>query len=213
MKTIRIRRSLDIGIDLSGVAHALGYKDGGAPKRVLSIIDDISQKNELISSAAVYRFLSAEHLNSSFYLKGIEEVALCLVTIGPGVEDAAESAKNNGDLSRAIIIDSFGSAAAEACADEAEKLIAGECAARNLKCSRRFSPGYGGWDVAEQKWILKALKAGDIGVELSEGCMMVPRKSITFAVTVGADPVEMREAASQCEVCGLLNCRFRQFTR
>jgi hypothetical protein len=209
MKTIQRAHNFPITIKQEEISRILGYGDTTIPGRVLTMLEEIgAAARGLIEPACAYRTLTADEIAASAYLRGIEQAALCLVTIGGKLEAAVEKEKNVGDLSRAIILDTYGSAAAEACADAAEALINGEINKQGLKCSRRFSPGYSGWDVAEQKWVLPALEGEELGVTLTEGCMMVPRKSITFAVTIGENPVEMRRAAS-CEVCGLLNCKYR----
>lgn len=209
MKTIQRAHNFPITVKREEISRVLGYGDNAIPERVLALISEVEHTaRALIRPACAWRELAAAEIEASAYLGGIERAALCLVTIGGQLEAAVEKEKTEGDLSRALILDTYGSAAAEACADAAEAMIDAEMKKRELKCSRRFSPGYSGWDVAEQRWVLPALDGASIGVTLTEGCMMVPRKSITFAVTIGEDPVEMRRPAS-CEVCGLLNCRYR----
>lgn len=209
MNTIKRMLAFPIAVKREEIARVLGYGASGIPERVAALLDEIEPiALGLVSPACAYRTLDANDLMVSPYLRGIESAALCLVTIGSGLEAAVEKEKGDGDLSRALILDTYGSAAAEACADAAEAFIRDEAAPKGLRCSLRFSPGYSGWDVAEQRWILPALEGTALGVTLTEGCMMVPRKSITFAVTIGIEPVEMRHATS-CEVCGLLNCRYR----
>ena len=44
---------------------------------------------------------------------------------------------------------------------------------------------------------------------MTEGCMMVPRKSITFAVTCGEDVVELHDR-NMCDDCDMEQCRFRR---
>jgi hypothetical protein len=209
MTAITRIRDFPIAVKQDEIARVLGYGASGIPARVAALLDELGPVAlGLISPACAYRLFDANDLIASPYLRGIENAALCLVTIGGGLEAAVEKEKRDGDLSRALILDTYGSAAAEACADAAETFIRSETALKGLRCSLRFSPGYSGWDVAEQRWILPALEGKALGVRLTEGCMMVPRKSITFAVTIGEHPIEMRHATS-CEVCGLLNCRYR----
>jgi hypothetical protein len=209
MNEITRVRGFPITVKQEEIVRVLGYRAGGIPERVAALLSEIEPPAlGMIETACAYRLFDAGDLLASPYLRGIESAALCLVTIGGALEAAVETDKQRGDLSRALILDTYGSAAAEACADAAENFIREEAAAKGVRCSLRFSPGYSGWDVAEQRWILPALEGETLGVTLTEGCMMVPRKSITFAVTIGENPVEMRHATS-CEVCGLLNCRYR----
>ncbi|MFH1754391.1 MAG: hypothetical protein ABIA59_01695, partial [Candidatus Latescibacterota bacterium] len=139
----------------------------------------------------------------------IEQVVLCLVTIGGQLEMSVDKHKQAGDLSRALILDTYGSAAAEAAADVAEGIIRAEIVNKGLTYSKRFSPGYGGWNVAEQGWVVPALEGDKLGVRLTQGLMMIPRKSITFAVTYGESPVSLRDE-DMCDVCDMVTCRFKR---
>ena len=136
-------------------------------------------------------------------------MALCLVTIGPKLEEELENYKREGQLGRALVLDMYGSAAAESAADAANAAIEAELAEKGLYCSTRFSPGYACWDVREQKWVLPALEADKLGVTLTEGFMMSPRKTITFAMTLADSPVESRHEHS-CGTCGMIDCLYKR---
>jgi len=163
---------------------------------------------QLLQPVCAYRTMTNDEFFHSHFVCHISAIVVCLVTIGPKLEDMVEEFKHAGDLSRALILDSYGSAAAEAAAVAAEEMICKTVQESGLQCSRRFSPGYGGWNVAEQKWLFAAVEGGTLGVQLTEGSMLVPRKSITFAVTIGDQPVDMRNT-DVCEYCGMVNCRFK----
>jgi cobalamin-dependent methionine synthase I len=103
----------------------------------------------------------------------------------------------------------YGSAAAEAAADSANAAIERELSDKGRYCSHRFSPGYACWDLKEQEWILPALEGEELGVTLTEGFMMSPRKSISFAVTFADSPVESRHEHS-CNSCGMIDCLYKR---
>ena len=62
--------------------------------------------------------------------------------------------------------------------------------------------------MAGQRSIFELVEAGRIGVSLSAGCMMIPRKSVSFAVHVAREPETLRSENS-CENCGRKNCEYR----
>lgn len=210
MAEIHRARGFNVDVQMDEIARVLGYGFKGIPERVAKIIDDIEKSaGDLLSTAYSYRLMKNEEFTHSDHLKCVSDIVLCLVTIGHRLENAVEEYKLAGDLSHAIILDTYGSAAAEAAADTAEADIRRRITGLGLKCSPRFSPGYGEWDVREQKWIVPALEGKTIGVYLTEGCMMAPRKSITFAVTYGEDVVELRDG-HMCDRCDMEDCRFRR---
>ncbi len=209
---IRRVTGFPIEIQRSEVLGLLGYSDRSIPGRVRRILDEIETETvPLLRTACSIRRVEAALLARSEFLRGLDAAVFCLVTIGDGVEKAMDAHAQKGDIVRALMLNVYGSAAAEAAADAANALIREEIEREGLRCSRRFSPGYNGWDVAEQRWLLPTLDGEALGVTLTDGCMMVPRKSITFAVSVGEQPVEMRED-NACDGCELINCQYRRKT-
>ncbi|MFQ5511173.1 MAG: hypothetical protein ACE5EO_04925 [Candidatus Krumholzibacteriia bacterium] len=209
-----VRRTADLQISIRDdeMAGLLGYPDAVLPERVRAMIAEIERRARgLLAPACAYRVMRREEYQHSRYLRAVDESVLCLVTVGGDLEREVTRHKQSGELTRALLLDTYGSAAAEAAAAAANAIIENVVGARGLRCSRRFSPGYGGWPVEEQRWILPALEADTLHVTLTEGCMMNPRKSITFAVTISEDPVEKR-AVDICETCGAVNCRLRHTT-
>ncbi len=210
MSKIYHSRGFQVTVQMDEIARVLGYKGKWIPERVEAILSEVEQSAQnLLSTACAYRYLKNEEFSHSPYLRCIDDIVLCLVTIGHRLENKVEEYKTAGDLSHAIILDTYGSAAAEAAAEAAETIIHEQIKSKGLKCSSRFSPGYDNWDVAEQKWIVPSLEGDAIGVYLTEGCMMVPRKSISFAVTYGEEAVQLRDG-ELCETCELVDCRFRR---
>lgn len=212
MPDIRRETGFAIEMDSAGVAARLGYADRPVPGRVRHLLAEVeAEAVPLLRPACTIVRATPGMLSASPFLRRLDDAVLCLVTIGDGVERAMDAHERAGEIGRALVMNVFGSEAAEAAADSANALIREDIRREGLRCTRRFSPGYGGWDVEEQRWLVPALDGGSLGVALTEGCMMVPRKSITFAVNVGENPVEMRDD-NACDGCDLVNCRYRRET-
>ncbi len=116
------------------------------------------------------------------HLEGYESAVLMCVTLGEGAEKAVRAASAS---SRALgaVADAAASALAELAADEAERLILSSLGAK--RSSSRFSPGYGDLPLGIQGAFLDFLKAKKrLGVGLTEGCMMLPRKTVTAVIGV-----------------------------
>lgn len=209
MSKVYQERGFKISVKRDEIARCLGYGSHQVPPRVAAALDEIEKTAPgLLEPACAFRMMTNDEYFHSHYVCHIGALVVCLVTIGPRLEAVVDELKEAGDLSGALILDSYGSAAAEAAAEAAEEIIRATVGESGLKCSHRFSPGYGGWNVAEQKWLFAAVEGQNLGVRLTEGCMLVPRKSITFAATIGDQPVDMRDA-EVCEFCGMVNCRFK----
>lgn len=134
-------------------------------------------------------------------------VAVGLCTIGAELEEACARCQATGEALQALLLDSIGSVAAEAAADALNALVCDEASRLGLGAEPRESPGYGTWDIACQPRLLELLPAGELGVSLTPGLMMRPRKSVSFAVRLTDQP---QQVGSRCERCELTACRHRR---
>ena len=97
-------------------------------------------------------------------------------------------------------------------ADRIGAVIVGAPAAadrRVVPC--RFSAGYGDWSLQDQPRLFALLPHAQLGVSLLPSMMMVPRKSVSFAMWLGA--AEGRAAGRGCARCPLDTCRYRRKPR
>ncbi|MBK5114990.1 MAG: hypothetical protein JJE41_15300, partial [Candidatus Heimdallarchaeota archaeon] len=80
----------------------------------------------------------------------------------------------------------------------------------DLDFTNRFSPGYCQWSLAGgQKVIFNLLPSDILRVKLSKSMMMIPRKSVSFAVNIGKE-VDMELGLKECPTCDLQDCSFRR---
>lgn len=116
------------------------------------------------------------------HLSGCERAALTCVTLGDGAEAAVRTAASvSGALG--AVTDAAASAMAELAADAAEKRILAELGVK--KSVSRFSPGFGDLPLEIQGAFLGALNAKrTLGVGLSKGGLMLPRKTVTAVIGV-----------------------------
>ncbi len=145
--------------------------------------------------------LVAQHLGAA------EQVIVMVCTIGEAV-DAEISRQMDHDPAFALALDGVGSAAAEALAAEACSRFEQEAIGRNWHASLPLSPGMVGWPVQEgQAQIFSLVNAGEAGVQLTEGGMMVPRKSLSLVLGLGS---KIEAAGSACAYCTLHEtCRYQ----
>ena len=141
------------------------------------------------------------------HLAAAELVTVMVCTVGERI-DAEVARIMDDDPSYALAMDGVGSAAVEALAAAACRRFEGEAVAAGLKVSLPLSPGMIGWPVPEgQAQVFALIDAGEAGVHLTEGGMMVPRKSLTLVLGQGA---EFEAAGSACAFCSLqATCRYQ----
>jgi len=207
-----ILEGFSVAIDPAEVRRFLGTKGrerlapGGPYDAVVS--DMLERARTLIAPRGMYVYAAGRDLPGSTTFERLERMAFCISTIGPALETEVTRLAGMGKLLDAVTLDAAGSVAAEAVASYIDDRIAAEAAREGQRTSCRASPGYGDWDIREQAAIFRLLDAGRIGVRLGESFMMIPRKSISFAVHVAVEP-EMLRSESSCENCGKKDCRYR----
>lgn len=144
---------------------------------------------------------------------------LGLVTIGARLEEAVRHRLAGADATGALLLDAVGSAAAEEAADRLSDEIVGARAEAGLPDSgsggfrgRRVSPGYGDWPLAAQSRVFARLPHDAIQVHLLDSLLMVPRKSISFALWLDGDGHPLDDVAG-CARCPDRRCRLRRSPR
>ncbi len=199
---------LTIGLRRDDVIHFLGYGRGTAPAPRVeeALAPALEEARALARPRGVHRVAPAGCAGAlGLEPRGERALALGLVTIGSALEARVTDLLARGESTRALLLDAAGSAAAEEAAEALERLLVGE------RPSRRFSPGYGAWPVTAQSALFGLLPHDEIGVTLLPSCLMTPRKSVSFALWLGADEgAAPGEEPARCETCGLVSCRDRR---
>jgi len=137
-------------------------------------------------------------------LGGAQSVTACVCTIGADLEDYAASLD---DPLLALALDGLGNAAVEMLAEQVCGRIAGSAANQGQNVSTPLSPGAPEWPVETgQPQIFALLDPRQAGIRLTEGGMMIPRKSVSFVVGMGNNMLQI----DTCEYCNLKEtCRYR----
>lgn len=136
-------------------------------------------------------------------LEQCEKAAIFLVTIGSHLEEMACRLAKDGLLLQATVLDTIGSVAVEKLADFVQSRVDKAARAQGLHISRRFSPGYCDWDISQQKRVFRAVNGDSIGVRLTEGCQMLPCKSMSGIIGIGPRKVE---SYNPCITCDKYDC-------
>lgn len=143
------------------------------------------------------------------HIKKSKEVSIFLVTIGKDLEEAASKAMASGEYLHGWILDRIGSLAVESLAEDTEKKLRASYKSKKKSVSARFSPGYCDWPIEEQYKLAKILDFSRAGVRLTDGCMMVPKKSISAIVAIGPEDA-FGQKKSQCGICSQKECDYRR---
>jgi hypothetical protein len=209
------RRSIEsfrIKIPRGHALRLLGIRKKGRRPRstVVEMFDEEYEwAMKMVDPKAVMAFSHAG-LPGSSYIDPAMPLVVVVCTIGMALEERVTELAGSGDAARALVLDALASAAAEEVADKSNHLICEMTTPTNFAPDSRRSPGYGKWDIREQRAIFDFLKPEEIDVVLTESCMMIPRKSISYVVPLeGGKPGQ--GPGQRCVRCGVKDCPYRAF--
>lgn len=177
----------------------LGYRGQGAQDADGKTVEEcVREVERLAHFNYVYRLFGQpppflEKQPYKDYLKGSDGVILCVTTLGAEI-DRRIKYYGKADAARSVIFDAVASAYLEARADEYEQSIGG-----NL--SYRFGIGYGGSDIGDIRHIFEILKPAETGVVLTDGCYMLPSKSMAGVIAVGKENKKTCAGCVAAEQC------------
>ena len=165
----------------------------------------VLQKHRVAVDATGVTLESGTRFNSrdlAAHLKGCEEALLLGATLGSRV-DAAIRRLALGSVAEGAAAQAVAAALIESYCDDVQARFD----TVGLAQRPRFSPGYGDWDLAEQRLLFPVLNCAKlIGLTLTEGCMMAPSKSVTAVIGLSED---VQCVWNKCMTCGNINCPYR----
>ncbi len=179
------------------------------------INDGIRQIREAASPRSVYRFFPLSADGDSFMiedavftgrslarnLKGCTKIAMMACTLGPEPDRLIRRAQVSSLMDTAVL-QAVCTAMIEAYCDEVNEQIIRDASAEHLFCRPRYSPGYGDLALESQREFFRILDVTKaIGISLTEGCLMVPTKSVT--AFIGLSETDRNCILSGCEECGM----------
>ena len=195
---MKVIKNIPIEIEKKEILKSLGYyrkrKSILSPSIDALIEEEMKKANGLIKGKGIYIILPVESKSKSeIVLKNIslkgkaitktmakaKEVALFVDTIGPALETEVNRLYQRDEYTKATILDTIGSVAADEGAEYLNSLIVEKA---KKKSTPRFSPGYGDWDLSIQKRVLEVIQASKIGVTCNEALFMIPRKSVSAVI-------------------------------
>ncbi len=222
----QVLADLPLAIDPAEVLRFQGYKQGrDVPgPEVRALFDEaLAEGRRLMAPRVVARWMPVTDQRADALDVGgqtlaipdigtrwgtVAHVAAVVCTIGDELERRVSALWEARELPLASMLDSVGSGAVESLAEYVNDWLCQQ-GLPGLPVTNRISPGYGDWDVAEQRRLFALCPAEAIGVTLNAACVMTPGKSISLLV--GAGPVaRVDHYFSQCARCWMRDCAYRR---
>ncbi len=143
-----------------------------------------------------------------------EVLTLFAVTLGASLSDRVSALFDDGKVALGATLDAAASEGTERAGIHLDGIVLEDARTngRAGAASRilRYSPGYCGWNLTGQRALFAALGPEEIGIHLTESCLMEPVKSISGVMVVGpAEIHKFTDDYSFCSTCPTHDCRRR----
>ncbi|HZK93441.1 MAG TPA: vitamin B12 dependent-methionine synthase activation domain-containing protein [Prolixibacteraceae bacterium] len=215
----------ELDIEVEHVEEAMGYGRGQSPEpfpdMIAFALGQCNQLCDIQGSLMVLENFSTDKMGSfvaegiTFYvgkkiaqqLKNADGGALFICTAGAGISEKSKELMATGDLIEGYILDVIGSITVEAAIDKIQDGFENELINLGYKMANRYSPGYCGWALSEQKRFFALFPENRCGIKLSESCLMDPIKSVSGVIGFGRN---VKKTAYECQMCELETCIYRK---
>lgn len=207
--------AINASVNKKDALRYLGHKGQSLDSSFEEAFDRIASKVNALQASGVTKHFCIESIktegvalegtsfvlpgsNIANHLSGAIEVVLLAATLG---FDSERLLKQLACVSAtdALMADACASSMVENAAETLTQEIRAEAEQRNMKCGKRFSPGYGDFPLAVQREFISAIGADKtLGIQVTEGDLMVPAKSITAVIPLfGEDRAATQDASSK----------------
>jgi len=222
-------RDISLELNIEDVLCREGIGDQRNPRpQIVGLVKEIMgevQSSKLLHSSLAYAFYPIDgFLTDCVKLKGgaeiqgtlisalfskADELGIAVCTIGSGLEEKSANYFKQGKELHGLLLDGIGSAAVDVLCQKACQILGEEAASHGYQASSPVNPGMPGLPISEQEHLFELIPANQIGVRLTSGYMIVPRKSTSLVIGAGTK-MPRWTPESVCARCNLSeSCRYR----
>lgn len=217
----------ELNISVSQVENVIGFNEDDDREFVRNQIDEILDECRTFANIkAEYRVYNDIIFDNTAKSVAVDDVTfdikkiifaqikksdsaiLFLCTAGEEIGKRSRQAMQERDLLRGYIYDVAGSEIVEAAADLMQEEMKRSAESDGKKITNRYSPGYCGWDVAEQHKLFKLFRDNYCGIRLTPSALMDPEKSVSGIIGLGEN---VKLNPYTCRLCEMKNCLYRKF--
>lgn len=215
----------ELEIRRDSLISMMGYSEDTVPLMISELIDEVlHQGNELCHIEGGYRITDVIYWDKNKFnlhlenvpldihkvifqqIKKSKSIVIFVCTAGKTITDRSKEFMNEGDLLKGYVYDLFGSIVVESAMDSIQESLQKDMNSLGLKITNRYSPGYCGWGVVEQKKLFNLLPERFCNIELTESCLMQPTKSVSGIIGIG-ESVKYNQYT--CNICDSSNCLYK----
>lgn len=216
----------DLKLNIAQIEKVMGYKDGESQEIISDLVGRVLKEAvtdfEIKAEYAIFPVEKFDNTHKSVeinslvfkvkkivygQIKGSDSIAVFLCTAGKEIGVRSRAAMKEGDLLTGYIYDIIGSEIAEAASDLMQENLREALASEGKKITNRYSPGYCGWDVAEQHKLFQLMPDNFCGIKLNASALMDPEKSVSGFIGIGK---HVRYNEYTCGFCDMKDCIYHK---
>jgi uncharacterized membrane protein YgdD (TMEM256/DUF423 family) len=138
------------------------------------------------------------------------QVMVAVYTIGPALERRVDELNRSGEAALAYMLDAVGVMALGEVGEALRVLTEERASARDWGVGPALSPGsLVGYALTGQRELSALLPLGEIDVQLSPQCVLIPHKSVSMVIGMGPE-YETGHVGSVCGFCSLADHCWRR---
>jgi hypothetical protein len=191
------------------------FSENGRPWIYAREIGALELRDEKLRLAGIE--FSSRQLHDSIAGAQAHSIVLVAVSAGKECEEYARQLWSEAKPDEYFFMEMFGSAVVEQLVAVASGRICGWADANAMVALPHYSPGYSGWDIADQVTLWNLFRQNQSGgfpgeLDVLETGMLRPKKSLLAVVGVTRNLEKARRFAKliPCENCSLPGCQYRR---
>lgn len=142
-------------------------------------------------------------------LSGASFLALFVCTSGNLFTELTGEYSSSENFLEAYVADTLGSMTVELAMDRIHDSLESDMTRNGFNISNRYSPGYCGWSLEDQKIIFSLLGKDQTNILLSDSSLMIPIKSVSGIIGIGGELIRKNY---ECDNCCFANCTYSAVT-
>ena len=224
LESLRQAPSLDVVLARQGIpeGHVISDRIIRLAEASMALYESLAEPGGVVAEVSLEEFerIHEGEGNNQYpaplpsIVKAADGLALFAATVGEAVSEKIEDLFRKNDPATACMLDGIASDRAE----RATLLLAQDFRTTVLQRGTvngeakvlPYSPGYCGWHITGQRALFAHLQPEQIGISLSQTCLMSPIKSVSGVLVVG--PLEIHAFENSfdfCLDCANWECRSR----
>lgn len=182
----------------------------------------IREVNNVLVPQGVYKYYEIDILNNTSFiiqnkvfhcgtkickaLEGSTAMVIFVATVGDGVKALVDHYNKEYDFLKAYWCDKIANWVLDKVVEKMKEDLSKHFIKKNLKITSNWGPGYCGWDISEQRFLMELLSDEELNITLSSSMLMHPIKSLSGVIGIGK---QVKYRKSGCADCNLLHCTYR----